>query len=81
MNNYESWKDNIRQRLEAFEGEGPPDAETLWHVAGHEAIGAANWIGDMPVSQGEIETAKQDILTALVALEMAEERLEEAGDE
>lgn len=73
---YADWKAQIRSELEAFEGHGPPDVEELWHVAGHEAEGAASWIGDMPVSEDEIETAKGDLLKALVALEMAEERLE-----
>ncbi len=72
---YASRKENLRSELEAFEGHGPPTAEDLWSTAGHEARGAASWVEDMPLTETEIETAKSDLLKALVALEMAEERV------
>jgi len=72
---YTTQKENLRSELEAFEGHGPPTVEELWSTAGHEARGAASWIEDMPVDKNEIETAKSDLLKALVALEMAEERV------
>lgn len=72
---YSSWKSEIRAELEAYEGHGPPSAEELWHLAEYEASGVVSWISDMPVSEQEIQTAKGDVLKALVALEMAEERL------
>jgi hypothetical protein len=78
---YESWKAQIRSELEAFEGEGPPDADELWSVAQYNARAASDWINDMPISENEIEAAKGDVLEALVALEMAEERLEQEGSE
>lgn len=72
---YQNWKADIRQRIEANEGHETPDAQELWNRARFAAKGAASWIDDMPVSENEIETAKGDILKALVALEMAQERL------
>ena len=78
---YTSWKAQIRSELEAFEGEGPPDADELWSVAQYKSRAASDWISDMPVSEHEIEAAKGDVLEALVALEMAEERLNQEGSE
>jgi hypothetical protein len=75
MSEYESEKQQYRQELEAFEGEGPPGPKQLWDVARLEASSASNWIEDMECTEREIQTAKGDILKALVALEMAEERL------
>jgi len=75
MSDYESQKRQYRQELEAFEGDGPPGARQLWDVARIEASSASNWIEDMECTEREIQTAKGDILKALVALEMAEERL------
>jgi hypothetical protein len=72
---YADWKSQIRSELEAFEGEGPPTVDELWHVARYESESAASWIADMPATKQEIETVKDDLLRALVALEMAEERL------
>ena len=77
---YASWKSQLREELEAFEGEGPPTIEQLWHVARYESETAASWIADMPATQQEIETVKGDVLKALVALEMAEDRLNEVDD-
>ena len=72
---YESWREEIRSELEAFEGEGPPSVDQLWNVARHESGSAASWIADMPCTEQEVQTAKGDVLKALVALEMAEKRL------
>jgi len=77
---YDDWKSQIRSELEAFEGEGPPSIEDLWSVAQHESESAASWIHDMPCTEQEIQTAKGDVLKALVALEMAEDRLNEVSD-
>jgi len=77
---YASWKEQIRSELEAFGGEGPPSIDDLWLVAQHESESAASWMHDMPCTEQEIETAKGDVLKALVALEMAEERLNEVSD-
>lgn len=75
---YERQKANIRSRLEAYEGEGPPSVLQLWHSAEYDASGCGGWIEDMPPIKEAIEAAKGDILKALVALEMAEERLEDS---
>ena len=77
---YADWKGQIRSELEAFEGEGPPSIDQLWSVARHESESAASWIHDMPCTEQEIQTAKGDVLKALVALEMAEDRLNEVSD-
>ena len=77
---YASWKSQLREELEAFEGECPPSIDELWHVARYESETAASWIADMPATQQEIETVKGDVLKALVALEMAEDRLNEVDD-
>lgn len=77
---YASWKSEIRSELEAFEGEGPPSIDELWLVAQHEAESAASWMHDMPCTEQEIQTAKGDVLKALVALEIAEDRLNELSD-
>lgn len=74
---YRDWKADIRRRIEANEGHESPDAEELWNRAGYAAEGASEWIRDMPLTENEIRAAKGDVLNALVALEMAEERLEE----
>ncbi|ELY91454.1 hypothetical protein [Natrialba taiwanensis] len=74
---YDDWKSQIRSELEAFEGEGPPSIDELWSVAQNESESAASWIHDMPCTEQEIKTAKGDVLKALVALEMAEDRLNE----
>ena len=76
MSDYESTKESIRAEFDANEGHPAPDAEELWSRAKYHSEGAASWIGDMPVTENEIATAKDDVLRALVALEMAEERLE-----
>lgn len=77
---YADWKNQIRSELEAFEGEGPPSIDQLWSVAQYEAESAASWIHDMRCTEQEIQTAKGDVLKALVALEMAEDRLNEVSD-
>jgi len=77
---YTGWKSQIRSELEAFEGEGPPSVDQLWSVAQHESESAASWMHDMPCAEQEIQTAKGDVLKALVALEMAEDRLKEVTD-
>jgi hypothetical protein len=77
IDRYTDWKSQIRSELEAFEGHGPPSIDELWNVAGYEAEGVSGWIDEMPPTQQEIQTAKGDLLKALVALEMAEERLNE----
>jgi TPR repeat protein len=77
MSDYESQKSQYRSELEAYEGEGPANANQLWYVARAEAQSAADWIEDMPVTESEIQTAKGDVLKALVALEMAEELIDE----
>jgi hypothetical protein len=73
---YQQWKAQIRNEIEANEGHDNPTAEELWHRAGVEARTAAGWVDDVPLSMSEIKMAKGDLLTALVALEMAEDRLE-----
>lgn len=73
---YQGWKEEIRSEIEANEGHATPDPHELWDRAAYDARSAADWIDDMPVSEAEIRTAKGDVLSALVALEMAEERLE-----
>jgi len=76
MSDYESEKSQYRSELEAYEGEGPLTPRQLWDVARIVSMSASNWIEDMPCTENEIQTAKGDLLKALVALEMAEERLE-----
>lgn len=76
---YSSWKSDIRSELDAMEGEGPPTADQLWNVAAYQSRSASDWIEDMPLTEDAIETARGDVLEALVALEMAEERME--GDD
>ena len=78
---YHDWKADIRTEIEANEGHEAPDADDLWYRARDSARGASGWIDGMPVSESEIRTAKGDILEALVALELAEERLQEGDDE
>jgi len=76
---YASWKSEIQSELEAFEGEGPPSIDQLWSVAQHQSESAASWIHDMPCTEQEIQRAKGDVLKALVAIEMAEDRLNEVS--
>jgi len=77
---YNDWKSQIRSELEAFEGEGPPSVKELWSVAQHESESAASLINDMPCTEQEVQTAKGDVLKALVVLEMVEEELNEVSD-
>lgn len=74
---YESWKAQIRSEIEAWEGEGPPDDTELWDWVAFEGESVAGWVRDMPASEQSIQTAKEDVLQALVALEMLEERHDE----
>jgi len=76
---YADWKAQLRSELQAYEGEGPPSIDQLWSVAQHESESAASWIHGMPCTEQEIQTAKGDVLKALVALEMAENRLKEVS--
>lgn len=81
MSDYDNLKQNIRSRIEANEGDPRPSAEELWHRASLDARSAAGWIDDMPVSEHEVQTVKSDLLKALVALEMAEESLNEGASD
>jgi hypothetical protein len=71
--NYDSWKSQIRQEIEAWEGEGPPSDAELWDHVAFEAQAVESWVRDMPATEESIETVKGDVLRQLVALEMLEE--------
>ena len=75
MSDYETQIERRQVEIEANEGHAPPKVDELWDRAAYEARGAASWIDDMPVSETEIQTAKDDLVMALAHLELAEERL------
>jgi hypothetical protein len=72
---YDSWKAQIRSEIEAWEGDGPPSNDELWDWVAFEGDSVSGWVRDMPATKQSIRTAKGDVLQALVALEMLEERV------
>lgn len=79
---YTDLKNELRSEIEEVRDERPRDSDALWGFAYRNARWAYDWMIEIrPPSEQDIQDAKRRVLKALVALEMAEERLEQEGSE
>lgn len=75
---YTDRKGLIRHVYEGYQSEsGGLSAKRLWTLAQQRSQSASDTISETGISKQEIDEVKGDVLAALVALEMAEERLDQ----